>query len=116
LSEELLELGYEASNCLVHTILSDLNYTLNLKQRELFGKYQSLSNDQFEFINERIKRAFKKGNPVIFVERKKSEVLGTTDSKEQNFHEDHAKVDTHDFYDPNCSKANTNRLYNLGNN
>ena len=76
ISEELKEIGINASHALVARELSNMNYSLQANKKILEGSNHEDRNEQFEFINNKTKDFLKEAMPVISVDTKKKENVG----------------------------------------
>ena len=110
-------LGHSASRNVVSRMLHSLGYSLqaNSKQRE--GSQHPDRNAQFEHINARTAQHLAAGHPVISVDTKKKELVGSFKNagRELRPKRDPETVDVHDFIDPALGKVvNPYGVYDVG--
>lgn len=115
LAEELKREGYEVSHTKVSQLLWDLNYSLQSNKKSNEGNQNKDRNEQFEWINERIKYFHKKNQPAISVDTKKKENLGNYKNVGREYapKKSPIKVKTHDFPDKELGKAIPYGVYDL---
>jgi len=77
LAEELGRLGHNVSHQVVGEILREMGYSLQSNRKTTEGKQNPDRNEQFEFINLLVEENLKEGNPVISVDAKKKELVGS---------------------------------------
>lgn len=77
LAEELVQKGHKVSHQVVREILIDMGYSLQSNRKTTEGKQNPDRNEQFEFINLLVEENLKDGNPVISVDAKKKELVGS---------------------------------------
>ena len=77
LAEELGRLGHNVSHQVVGEILREMGYSLQSNSKTTEGKQNPDRNEQFEFINLLVEENLKEGNPVISVDAKKKELVGS---------------------------------------
>ncbi len=78
-----------------------MNYSLQSNRKKLEGKSHPDRNEQFEYINDIIKKNQKKGNPTISVDTKKKENVGEFKNAGVEYHKkgEPIEVQMHDFPD-----------------
>ena len=77
LQKGLNESGYDVSHDTVGELLKKLGYGLQVDKKTLTVKPAHTDrNEQFEFINEKVKEAAEAENPVISIDAKKKEKVG----------------------------------------
>jgi hypothetical protein len=116
LSRALKDKGIEVSARSVLTALRKLGYRLQGNRKIKNGeKPHPDRNAQFEYIARETKRALKAGNPVISVDTKKKEALGTyKNSGKQWFRKGNSPaVQDHDFISPETPKAYPYGIYDI---
>jgi hypothetical protein len=91
------------------------NQTRNVSAK---GREHPDRNAQFEHINEAAGKAFKRGNPVISVDTKKKELLGSFENKGKEWHEKKKgeKVADHDFPARDIPRAHPYGVYDINRN
>jgi hypothetical protein len=103
LTSELINKGHKTSTRMVHELLVEMRYTMqaNRKTKES-GSQHPDRNDQFLFINEKVKRFQEVGEPVISVDTKKKEIVGEFSNKGSTWRPEGCpqEVNMHDFLDP----------------
>ena len=117
LSEELYRNGYELSPPTVASILHELDYSLQANRKTAEGKKNHPDrNEQFEFINKKVKSFLRKGCPVISVDTKKKELLGNYANGGQEWSKKKSPIEvlSHDFPDPDIPRAIPYGVYDLG--
>jgi hypothetical protein len=87
--------------------VNQLGYSLQSNRKVEEGKQHEDRNEQFEFINSQVKRAVKKGQPVISVDTKKKELTGNFKNPGVTLRpiNNPIKVNTYDFPSPDVHKA-----------
>lgn len=100
LAKELTKRGYPVSYKIVGRLLNEMGYSLqaNAKNFEASSHHPD-RNDQFDYINKQAKKHIKSGQPVISVDTKKKELLGSfkNSGKEYRKQKDPRQVNAHDF-------------------
>ena len=118
LTQELINKGHKTSTRMVHELLCEMRYTMqgNRKCKES-GSHPD-RNDQFLFINEKVKAFQAENAPVISVDTKKKELVGLFANKGTNWRPQGCpeEVSTHDFMDPENGRAAPYGIYDLVNN
>jgi hypothetical protein len=103
LTSELINKGHKTSTRMVHELLVEMRYTMqaNRKTKES-GSQHPDRNDQFLFINEKVKRFQEADEPVISVDTKKKEIVGEFSNKGSTWRPEGCpeEVNMHDFLDP----------------
>ena len=118
LTQELINKGHKTSTRMVHELLCEMRYTMqgNRKCKES-GSHPD-RNDQFLFINEKVKAFQAENAPVISVDTKKKKLVGLFANKGTNWRPQGCpeEVSTHDFMDPENGRAAPYGIYDLVNN
>ena len=118
LTQELINKGHKTSTRMVHELLCEMRYTMqgNRKCKES-GSHPD-RNDQFLFINEKVKAFQTENAPVISVDTKKKELVGLFANKGSNWRPQGCpeEVSTHDFMDLENGRAAPYGIYDLVNN
>lgn len=78
LSGELVLQGYPVSNMTVAELLHRLDYSLQANAKTLEGAHHADRNEQFNYINTRVKEFLQRGQPVISVDTKKKNRWGSS--------------------------------------
>lgn len=115
LANALREKGFEASHSTVSTMLRKLGYSLQSNRKTREGGTHPDRNEQFIFINSRVKHQQKRQNPAISVDTKKKEVLGLKKNSGRTYQKKAAPihVDVYDFIDEKLGKAVPYGVYDL---
>jgi len=119
LESDLRKIGYEVSYKTIGNILHDLEYSLQGNRKTSEGKEDHPDrNEQFEYINKQAKKFLRKCNPVISVDTKKKELIGSYKNNGMEWRNKHdpIKVLSHDFPDPDVPKAVPYGVYDVGSN
>jgi hypothetical protein len=118
LTQELINKGHKTSTRMVHELLCEMRYTMqgNRKCKES-GNHPD-RNDQFLFINDKVKSFQTENAPVISVDTKKKELVGLFANKGSNWRPQGCpeEVSTHDFMDLKNGRAAPYGIYDLVNN
>lgn len=118
LSQELSKLGYSASSRIVRILLHDMGYSLQGNRKTVEGKQHPDRNAQFEYINTRVTKDMKAGNPVVSVDTKKKELVGNYKNGGREWHRkgEAPNVNGHDFPGPDVPRAHPYGVYDLARN
>jgi len=115
----LNEQGYEIGHNVVADILEGQGYSLQLNQKMLqVGEEHPDRNEQFEFINGKVKRFLEFGNPVISIDAKKKENVGNFINRGRSYSKskDPTKVLDHDFPLKELGKVCPYGIYDISRN
>jgi transposase len=120
LAGELVEQGFRASAEWVRRTLRRLGYSLQAPAKENEGASHPDRDGQFRYINDRAAERLAAGEPVISVDTKKKELLGTyaNGGREWRPSGDPERVNVHDFADRSLgehTKAIPYGIYDLAN-
>ena len=115
---ELQAMGHAVSHRIVNELLHELGYTLQANRKTKEGTQHPDRDAQFNYLNEQVRRAQKKGHPVISVDTKKKELVGDfkNSGKEWRPKRDPERVKVHDFVIPTQGKAIPYGVYDLSRN
>lgn len=115
LAKELNQEGYNISHTKVSQLLWDLDYSLQSNKKSNEGNQHKDRNEQFEWINERIKNFHKKNQPAVSVDTKKKENLGNYKNVGREYapKKSPVRVKTHDFPDKKLGKVIPYGVYDL---
>jgi hypothetical protein len=107
LAQELSSQGHPISARAVAHLLNDAGYSLQGNRKTLEGATHPDRNTQFEYINAKVKRFQRRGQPVISVDTKKKELVGPykNNGREWQRKGEPERVDVHDFPDPELGKV-----------
>lgn len=118
LTAELVKMGHKTSTRMVHELLIEMRYTMQSNRKTKESGSHPDRNDQFIFINEKVKLFQDAGCPVISVDTKKKELVGEFSNKGSTWRPEGCpvKVNTHDFLDPDKGRASPYGIFDLTNN
>jgi hypothetical protein len=111
--------GHAISHVTVAELLRDLGYSLQANSKTLEeGSDNPDRDEQFGYINQQVGRYMRRGLPVISVDTKKKELIGTYLNKGREFQPKGApeKVRVHDFIDRDLGKAIPYGVYDVARN
>jgi len=97
LAEELTRRGHRASHTTVHRLLRKLDYSLWGNRRSIEGKQHPQRDAQFRYLYRQVKRCLRAGIPVISVDTKKKELVGSFHNKGRRWGKNQRLVNTYDF-------------------
>lgn len=118
LAKELQARGHKVSQATVWRLLDELGYSMQSNRKTREGTEHPDRNAQFEHIGATVKDFLERGLPVISVDTKKKENVGTfkNGGKEWQKKQEPVEVNMHDFVDPNLGKAIPCGVYDIGRN
>jgi transposase len=118
LADELKYVGYDVGATAVRFILHELEYSLQGNKKTREGEDHPDRNEQFLYINNRVKRFLQAGQPVISVDTKKKENLGNYSNVGREWCPKGKPLETkmHDFPDKELGKAVPYGVYDIGRN
>jgi len=118
LTTELENMGHKTSTRMVHELLVEMHYTMQSNRKCKESGSHPDRNDQFIFINDKVKLFQEAGEPVISVDTKKKEIVGEFANKGSTWRPEGCpeKVNTHDFPDPDKGRASPYGIYDMVNN
>lgn len=118
LAKELTAHGHPISQRSVCTLLYEQHYSLQANRKTEEGADHPDRDAQFRFINESVKSAQTKNQPVISVDTKKKELIGNFKNSGQEWRKkgNPRHVNMHDFADPALGKAIPHGVYDLSQN
>lgn len=118
LSTELVRQGYGVSHVTVAELLHRLDYSLQANAKTLEGANHRDRDDQFNYINEKVKEFLGCGQPVISVDTKKKELVGQfkNGGREWQPKGEPEEVEIHDFATPESPKVIPYGIYDIGKN
>ena len=118
LAGELQRRGYRIGDRKVADLLHRLRYSLQANAKTIEGTQHPDRNAQFEYINARAQAFQRRGQPVISVDTKKKELVGTftNGGREWQPHGQPEKTSVHDFEDEELGKVIPHGVYDLGEN
>jgi hypothetical protein len=106
LAKTLAGQGYEVSHTKVAQLLAELDYSLQGLRKNLEGTSHPDRDAQFRYINRCVKVFQRAGQPVISVDAKKKELVGSFANRGREYQPkgQPERVRTHDFPDPQLGK------------
>jgi hypothetical protein len=116
LSRELANQEHPISHEKVAQILRSLNYSLQGNRKTEEGDDHPDRDEQFQHINNKVRRTMASKNPVISVDTKKKELIGNFDNKGRQWRKvkEAEQVQGHDFPHPSIPRAYPYGIYDLG--
>jgi hypothetical protein len=96
-----------SSRTVAHILETDLLFSLQANRKSLEGKPHPDRDAQFHYLNEQIRRHARRREPVVSVDTKKKELIGSYKNNGRTWtpKKDPERVNTHDFIDPEMGKA-----------
>ncbi len=118
LAEALTAQGHPVSDDTVGRLLREQDYRLQRTVKTLEGAQHADRDAQFRYLNEQAKVHLAEGQPVVSVDTKKKELVGTfaNGGREWQPSGEPERVNVHDFPDPKVGKAIPYGVYDLGRN
>ncbi len=118
LAAELRRQGYEIGDRKVAQLLHQMGYSLQANVKTLEGSQHPDRNAQFEYVHAQIKTFLEQGLPVISVDTKKKELVGSykNNGREWQPQGEPQKTLVHDFPDKELGKAIPYGIYDVGRN
>ncbi len=116
LAEELGVAGYRVSHTVVAELLAELGYSLQANVKTLEGSEHPDRDEQFRYISKVVSSYLKRGLPVISVDTKKKELIGSYKNSGKTWRPKGSpeRVKVHDFIDPKVGKAIPYGVYDIG--
>ena len=110
--------GHQVSDFVVRRLLDERGYSLQANVKTAEGGQHPDRDAQFAYLNDQAREHMSTGDPVVSVDTKKKELVGTYRNAGREWHPagqpEHVKV--HDFIDPVLGKANPYGVYDVANN
>ena len=118
LAAALRERGHQIGHNVVADLLRGLGYSLQANRKTREGTNHPDRNDQFEYINTKVKRALAAREPAISVDTKKKELVGDfkNGGREYRPQGQPEPVRVHDFVIPELGRAAPYGVYDIGDN
>jgi hypothetical protein len=118
LAHELGKQGHAISHVSVGVLLKEMGYRLEANRKTLKGASHPDRNAQFEYINDKTQAALAARQPVIAVDTKKKEFVGSDkDGGKPSPPEGNPElVELHDFVDTELGRANPYGVYGVSSN
>ncbi len=115
LAAELTSQNHALSHEKVAQLLRQMDYSLQGNRKTEEGNDHPDRDEQFEYINEQVRRALAAGRPVISVDTKKKELVGNYENKGRQWRKSKSpqKVNGHDFPGPSVPRAYPYGIYDL---
>jgi len=118
LAAELTRRQHPVSHEKVAQFLRAMDYSLQGTRKTEEGADHPDRDAQFQYINDQVRRALAAGRPVISVDTKKKELVGSYENKGRPWRpsQSPARVKTHDFPAPAVPRAYPYGVYDLARN
>jgi transposase len=118
LAAELRGMGHKTSHRMVGELLHHLGYSLQANSKTKEGTNHPDRNAQFEYLNRKVKRQLRQGQPAISVDTKKKELVGDfkNNGRELRPAGNPEQVRVHDFIIPELGRANPYGIYDIAQN
>jgi hypothetical protein len=118
LAAALAGAGHQVSHTVVAELLDQAGYSLQAPAKTLEGHQHPDRDAQFRYLNEQVKTSLGAGQPVVSVDAKKKELVGTfkNGGREWQPKGQPERVNVHDFPDPRLGKAIPYGIYDVGRN
>ena len=118
LADTLTRSGHTVSHTVVAQLLHEADYSLQANVKTLEAGQHPDRDAQFKLLNEQVKAFLAEGLPVISVDTKKKELVGTYKNGGRAWRPkgEPEQVNVHDFPDPKVGKAIPYGIYDLGRN
>ena len=115
LATELRVKGYKISTRTVNDLLKKAGYSLQATRKTLEGGKHPDRNAQFEYIEQTVNEFHGNGEPVISVDAKKKELVGTFTNKGREWHEKGSPelVNVYDFPDEKGGKVTPYGVFDI---
>jgi hypothetical protein len=99
IAEELTRQGHPACASTIRRLLREMDYSLQANRKDKEGYSPPERDEQFRYINKQVKKFTGSGDPVISVDSKKKENVGTFKNHGRNWQKkgNAKKVNSHDF-------------------
>jgi hypothetical protein len=114
----LLNEGISISLPVISEFLAKNEYSMQANRKRFEGTTDENRNSQFEYINQVVKDALEKQNPVISVDAKKKENVGNYANKGREYSKkgNPIEVSAYDFPDKENGKVTPYGIYDIGKN
>lgn len=115
LADELQAMGHNVSYALVGRLLKENGYSLQANRKTREGAQHEDRDEQFRYIERRVRRQLREGGPAISVDTKKKELVGDfkNPGREWRPKGNPEPVRVHDFLIPDQGKAIPYGVYDL---
>lgn len=107
LAEELTRHGYAVSHVTVARCLREMDYSLQANVKTIEGTQHPDRDAQFRYLNAEVRRFVRRHDPVVSVDTKKKELVGSFENRGRRWHRvGHPQaVNVHDFPAKSVGKA-----------
>jgi len=107
LAEELARQGYTVSHVTVARCLRELGYSLQANVKAIEGTQHPDRDAQFRYLNDQVRRFVRRHDPVVSVDTKKKELVGSFDNRGRRWRptSNPELVNVHDFPAQGVGKA-----------
>jgi hypothetical protein len=107
LAEELARHGYAVSHVTVARCLRELGYSLQANVKTIEGTQHPDRDAQFRYLNDQVRRFVRRHDPVVSVDTKKKELVGSFDNHGRRWQPagNPERVNVHDFPGQAVGKA-----------
>jgi transposase len=118
LAGALRERGHRIGYRTVATLLDQAGYSLQAAAKTREGNQHPDRDEQFHYLNDQVKAFLAVGQPVVSVDAKKKELVGTfkNGGREWQLQGQPEQVNVHDFPDKQVGKAIPYGVYDVGRN
>ena len=115
LAKELNAKGHVVSARSVAKLLVEAGYSLQSVRKKLEGSSHEHRDEQFAYINASVVKFQSEGRPVISIDAKKKEIIGTFADKGKEWQPKGkpVAVNTHDFMDENLGKVTPYGVFDI---
>lgn len=115
LAEALQAKGHQVSQKAVYSLLQEMGYSMQSNRKIMEGKQHPDRDKQFHFINRKVKKFQRQGQPVISVDAKKKENIGQFKNAGTEWEKrgQPVAVNTYDFPDKEKGKACPYGVYDM---
>ncbi len=115
LAEALKSKGHLISQKSVYSLLQEMGYSMQSNRKKMEGIQHPDRDEQFQYINDKVKEFQSKMQPVVSVDAKKKENIGQykNNGKEWEKHGQPTNVHTYDFQDKELGKACPYGVYDM---
>jgi hypothetical protein len=118
LAAALREMGHKVAGSSIPKLLNLLKYRRQVNRKTLEGSRNPDRNEQFEQINAAVLASGTAGQPVISIDTKKKELIGSYKNGGSDYRQEGCpeRVKAHDFVDPDLGKVAPHGVYDVTSN